>query len=168
MSGKKEKRGQAGWESSPAGKVFPAVETLLRPVWYIGDRQGEEAVEDFLDWWGKELSEELRDMGVRDHFELANWFAVRERQLYGTDVEVDGTDVSSTVTVRKCPRLACALEWKERARSNSPARAITRKDYCRICTTVYLMSPAQGLGFGHQFEFTKTGCVQAFHEKMRE
>ena len=165
MSGKGKRK--AGWEATPAGKVFPAVESLYRPVWYIRDRQGDEAVGDFLDWWGKELSEELRDMGVRDHFELANWFAVRERQLYGTDVEADGQVATSTVTVRHCPRLACALLWKDSARSNSPARGIAREEYCRICTTVYLMSPAQGLGFEHQFEFTKTGCVHAFHTRMK-
>jgi hypothetical protein len=160
-------KGKASWEATPAGRVFPAVESLFRPVWYIRDRHGDEAVSDFLDWWGKELSEELRDMGVRDHFELANWFAVRERQLYGTDVEVDGQEATSTVTVRLCPRLACALEWKARARSNSPAKGITREEYCRICTTIYLRSPAQGLGFDHQIEYTKAGCVHAFDTKIK-
>jgi hypothetical protein len=163
MSGSKK----AGWEATPAGRVFPAVEALYRPVWYIRDRNGDEAVDDFLDWWGKELSEELRDMGVRTHFELANWFAVRERQLYGSDVEVDGQETSSTLTVRNCTRLACALEWKGKARSNSPAKKITQEEYCKLCTTVYLMSPAQGLGFEHESEHTKTGCVQAFHDKVK-
>ena len=153
------------WDASPAGKVWPAVEALYRPVWYIRDRYGEEAVKDFLDWWGKELSEELRDMGVTDQFELAHWFANHEKVLFGTEVEVDASEYSTTVTVRNCPRMAAALEWKERTRKASPARTITRGEYCDMCTTVYLRSPAEGLGFEHVRELTGTGCVHAFSKK---
>jgi len=154
------------WDASPAGKVWPAVEALYRPVWYIRDRYGPEAVKDLLDWWGKELSEELRDMGVTDHFELAQWFSNREKVLFGTEVEVDISDYTATITVRNCPRMACALEWKNRVRKSSPATGITKEEYCSMCTTVFLRSPAEGLGFEHQRELTGTGCVQAFNKKM--
>jgi hypothetical protein len=154
------------WDASPAGKIWPTVESMYRAVWYVRDRYGEEAVKDYTDWWGKELSEELRDMGVTDHFELAHWFANREKVLFGTEVEVDVSDYTSTITVRNCPRMACALEWKDRVRKASPATTITRDEYCSMCTIVYLKSPAEGLGFEHQKEFTKTGCVQAFNKRI--
>lgn len=156
------------WEASPSGRVWPAVEAIYRPVWYIRDRHGDETVADLLDWWGKELSEELRDMGVKDQFELAQWFANRERQLFGTEVEVDEAEGMCTITIRNCPRLACALEWKERARKMSPARTITRDEYCGICTTVFLRSPSEGLRLDHQYELTKKGCVHALSRPVSD
>jgi hypothetical protein len=168
VEGKGEGEARIKWEASPSGKVWPAVEAIYRPVWYLRDRHGEDTVKDFLDWWGKELSEELMDMGVKDHFDLSNWFANRERQMFGSEVEVDASEESSTITVRNCPRLACALEWKDRARRDSPARSITKEEYCEICTTVYLRSPAEGLKFAHQHEYMGSGCVHAFSERHRD
>lgn len=165
-SPKRTGSGTIKWDASPAGKIWPAVEALYRPVWYIRDRYGDEAVADLLDWWGKELSEELRDMGVTDQFELAQWFANHEKVLFGTEVEVDISEYSATITVRNCPRMSCALEWKKRSRKASPAVSITRQEYCDMCTTVYLRSPADGLGFEHQRELTGGGCVQAFNKRL--
>ena len=156
------------WQATPAGRVWHAVNALYRPLWYVRDRHGDDAAEDLLDWMGKELSEELVDMGVKDHFELANWFANHERQLFGTEVEVDVSEGSSTITVRNCPRMTCAVEWRERARGQSSARGISREEYCRICTKVYLSSPAEGLKLDHQHELTGSGCVHALNEHIAD
>ena len=134
---------------------------IFREMWmgammgYIGfivEKLGIEAIEELNSLGAKKCALDLRSKGINDPLKFAMNYAVVNKNVFGSDVVVEGDENKAKLITIKCANLDTAMEFKEKG------MPITREQHCDGCINGYFKKVAENLGLKLEAEFTENGC----------
>lgn len=126
--------------------------TLMGDIGFIVRKLGPEALDELNDAAAEHCATDLRRRGVDDPLKFAMGYAIINKNVFGSDVEVDGNEMKAVLNIKRCANLETAMEFKEKG------MPITREEHCNGCIEGYFRRVTGNLGFGLGVEFTDTGC----------
>ncbi len=135
-------------------KIFTEmwVGTMMGAMSFIMRKLGPEAMEESDDETTTQCAADMKARGVDDPLKFAMDYAVVNKNIFGSDVEVSGNSKRAILDVKRCSNLVVALKFAERR------MPITKEQYCSGCVNGYFKRVAKNLGFNMNVEFTEKGC----------
>ena len=126
---------------------------MIRPMGFIRRKLGPEAMEELNDESAASCAADLKAQGVDDPLQFAMSYAVINKNVFGSNVEVTGNPEKATLAMKRCSNLEVALQFAEKG------MPLTKEQHCSGCINGYFKRVAENLGFTFDVEFTDTGCV---------
>ena len=125
---------------------------MMVPMGFIMRKLGPDALEELNDESAKGCAADLKERGVDDPLKFAMSYAVINKNVFGSDVEVEGTPEKAILDMKRCRNLEAALEF---AKKGMP---LTKEQHCSGCIDGYFKRVAKNLGFSLDVEYTDKGC----------
>lgn len=126
---------------------------MTGPMGFIMRKLGPEAMEELNEEAGKNCAADLKERGIDDPLQFAMSYAVINKNIFGSDVDVTGNPEKATLAMKRCSNLEAALQFAEKG------MPITREQHCSGCINGYFKLVAENLGFSLDVEFTDNGCI---------
>ncbi|NQE46864.1 hypothetical protein C5S31_12670 [ANME-1 cluster archaeon GoMg2] len=126
--------------------------SMMGSLGFIMRKLGPEALEELNDEAAKGCATDMKGRGVNDPLQFAMSYGVINKNVFGSDVEVEGTPERAILDTKKCSNLEAALEF---AKKGMP---ITKEQHCSGCIDGYFKRVAKNLGFTLDVEFRDKGC----------
>lgn len=127
---------------------------MMGPMGFIMRKLGPEALEELNGESAKGCAADLKERGIDDPLKFAMSYAVINKNIFGSDVAVNGTPEKATLAMNRCRNLEAALQFAEKG------MPITKEEqHCSGCINGYFKRVAANLGFAFDVEFTDTGCI---------
>ena len=125
---------------------------MMGPMGFIMRKLGPEALEELNDESAKNCAADMKGRGVDDPLKFAMNYAVVNKNVFGSDVEVTGNPEKAILDMKRCNNLAAALQLAEKG------MPVTKEQHCSGCIDGYFRRVAKNLGFTLDVEFTDKGC----------
>jgi hypothetical protein len=125
---------------------------MMGPMEFIMRKLGPEALEELNDESAASCAADLKARGVDDPLQFAMSYAVINKNVFGSDVEVTGNPEKATLAMKRCSNLEAALQFAEKG------VPLTKEQHCSGCINGYFKRVAENLGFAFDVEFTDKGC----------
>ena len=119
---------------------------------FILQKLGQEALEELNDESANGCATDMNGRGIDDALKFAMNYAVVNKNIFGSDVVVEGTPERAVLDTKRCSNLEAALEF---AAKGMP---ITKEQHCAGCIDGYFKRVAKNLGFSLDVEFSDKGC----------
>jgi hypothetical protein len=126
--------------------------SMMGPMGFIMRKLGLEALEELDEETAKGCAADLKERGVDDALKFAMNYGVVNKNIFGSDVEVEGNLKKAILDVKRCSNLEVALQFAEKG------MPITREQQCSGCINGYFKRVAENLGFTLDVEFSDKGC----------
>ncbi len=126
---------------------------MMGPMGFIMRKLGPEALEELSDEAGEHCAADMKERGVDDPLKFAMNYAVVNKNIFGSDVEVAGNPEKAVLNMKRCHNLEAALEFGEKG------IPITKEQHCSGCIDGYFKRVAKNLGFTLDVAFTDKGCT---------
>ena len=126
--------------------------SMMGPMGFIMRKLGPEALEELNEETAKGCSVEMRGRGVDDALKFAMNYAVVNKNIFGSDVEVEGDPEKAILDVKRCSNLEAALQFAEKG------MPMTKEQHCSGCINGYFKRVAKNLGFTLDVVFGDKGC----------
>lgn len=126
---------------------------MMGPMGFIMRKLGPEALEELNEEAAKGCAVDMQERGVDDPLKFAMNYAVINKNIFGSDVEVTGNPEKAVLDMKRCSNLEAALEFGEKG------MPITKEQHCFGCINGYFKRVAENLGFTLDVEFTDKGCT---------
>jgi len=126
---------------------------MMGPRGFIMRKLGPEALEELNDESAKGCAADLKERGVDDPLKFAMNYAVVNKNIFGSDVAVEGPPEKAVLDMKRCRNLEAALEFGEKG------MPITKEQHCSGCIDGYFKRVARNLGFTLDVAFTDKGCT---------
>ena len=94
----------------------------------------------------------LKSIGMDTPLTYALYYAAISKNLFGSDVEVEGGEESAILNMTMCATLKVAIEL---GRMGMP---VSGEEYCRGCIDGYHKKVAANIGLKLDATFTENGC----------
>jgi hypothetical protein len=125
---------------------------MMGPMGFIMRKLGPEALDELNEEAGKHCAADMKERGVDDALKFAMNYGVVNKNIFGSDVEVEGTPEKAILDMKRCNNLEAALRFAEKG------MPITKEQHCYGCINGYFKRVAENLGFKLDVEFTDKGC----------
>ncbi len=125
---------------------------MMGPMGFIMRKLGPEAMDELNDESAKSCAADLKARGVDDPLQFAMSYAVINKNVFGSDVDVEGSPEKATLAMKRCSNLEAALQFAERG------MPLTKEQHCSGYINGYFKRVAENLGFAFDVEFTDKGC----------
>ena len=126
--------------------------SMMGPMGFIMRKLGPEALEELNEETAKGCAADMKARGVDDALKFAMNYAVVNKNIFGSDVEVEGDPEKAILDVKRCSNLEAALQFAEKG------MPMTKEQHCSGCINGYFKRVAANLGFTLGVEFTDVGC----------
>lgn len=126
--------------------------SMMGPMGFIMRKLGPEALEELNEEVAKGCSVEMKERGVDDALKFAMEYGVINKNIFGSDVEVEGNPEKAILNVKRCSNLEVALRFAEKG------MPVTKEQHCSGCINGYFKRVAKNLGFKLDVEFSDKGC----------
>jgi len=126
---------------------------MMGPMGFLMRKLGPDALEELNDESAKGCAADLKERGVDDPLKFALSYAVINKNIFGSDVEVTGNPEKAILAMKRCSNLEAALEFGEKG------MPITKEQHCSGCIDGYFKRVARNLGFTLDVAFTDNGCT---------
>jgi hypothetical protein len=126
---------------------------MMGPMGFIMRKLGPEALEELNEESAKGCAADLKERGVDDPLKFAMSYAVINKNIFGSDVEVTGDPEKAVLDMTRCRNLEAALQFAEKG------MPITKEQHCFGCINGYFKRVAENLGFSFDVEFADNGCT---------
>ena len=126
--------------------------SMMGPMEFIMRKLGPEALEELNEEIAKGCSVEMKERGVDDALKFAMDCGVVNKNIFGSDVEVEGNPEKAILNVKRCSNLEVALRFAEKG------MPVTKEQHCSGCINGYFKRVAKNLGFKLDVEFSDKGC----------
>jgi hypothetical protein len=126
---------------------------MMGPMGFIMRKLGPEAMDELNDESAASCAADLKARGVDDPLQFAMSYAVINKNIFGSDVDVEGSPEKATFAMKRCSNLEAALQFAEKG------MPLTKEQHCSGCINGYFKRVAENLGFAFDVEFTDTGCI---------
>lgn len=126
--------------------------SMMGPIGFIMRKLGPEALEELNEEVARGCSEEMKGRGVDDALKFAMDYGVVNKNIFGSDVEVEGNPEKAIIDVKRCSNLEVALRFAEKG------MPVTKEQHCSGCINGYFKRVAKNLGFTLDVEFSDKGC----------
>jgi hypothetical protein len=119
---------------------------------FIMQKFGPDAMEELNEEAAKGCAADMKERGVDDALKFAMNYGVVSKNIFGSDVEVEGVPEKAILNTKRCSNLAMALQFAEKG------MPLTKEQYCSGCINGYFKRVAENLGLTLDVEYTDTGC----------
>jgi len=126
--------------------------SMMGPMGFIMRKLGLEALEELNEETARGCSVEMTGRGVDDALKFAMNYAVVNKNIFGSDVEVEGNLEKAILDVKRCSNQEVALQFAEKG------MPMTKEQHCSGCINGYFKRVAANLGFTLDAEFSEKGC----------
>jgi len=126
--------------------------SMMGSIGFIMQKLGPEALEELNEEVARGCSAEMKGRGVDDALKFAMDYGVVNKNIFGSDVEVEGNQEEAILDVKRCSNLEVALRFAEKG------MPITKEQHCSGCINGYFKRVAKNLGFKLDVEFSDNGC----------
>lgn len=126
---------------------------MMGPMGFIMRKLGPDALEELNEESAKGCAADMKERGVDDPLKFAMNYAVVNKNIFGSDVEVTGNPEKAVLNMKRCRNLEAALEFAEKGMPR------TKEQHCSGCINGYFKRVAKNLGFTLDVEFTDKGCT---------
>ena len=126
--------------------------TMMESIGFIMRKLGPEAMEELNNETATHCAADIKARGVDDPLKFAMDYAIVNKNIFGSDVEVSGNSERAILDVKRCSNLDAALGF---AKKGMP---ITKEQHCGGCINGYFKRVAENLGFNMDVEITNKGC----------
>ena len=126
--------------------------SMMGPMGFIIRKLGPEALEELNEEMARGCSVEMRGRGVDDALKFAMNYGVVNKNIFGSDVEVEGDPEKAILDVKRCSNLEAALQFAEKG------MPMTKEQHCSGCINGYFKRVAKNLGFTLDVAFGDKGC----------
>jgi len=126
--------------------------TMIGSMGFIMRKLGPGAMEELNDETAMQCAADMKARGVDNPLNFAMDYAVVNKNIFGSDVEVSGNPERVILDVKRCSNLEVALRFAEKG------MPITKEQHCDGCINGYFKRVAKNLGFDMNVEFTDKGC----------
>jgi hypothetical protein len=126
--------------------------SMMGPMGFIMRKLGPEALEELNEEVARGCSVEMKGRGVDDALKFAMEYGVVNKNIFGSDVEVEGNPKEAILDVKRCSNLEVALRFAEKG------MPVTKEQHCSGCINGYFKRVAKNLGFMLDVEFLDKGC----------
>jgi hypothetical protein len=126
--------------------------SMMGPMGFIMRKLGPEAMEELDEETAKGCAADMKERGVDDALNFAMNYGVVNKNIFGSDVEVEGNPEKAILDMKRCSNLEAVLRFAEKG------MPITKKQHCSGCINGYFKRVAENLGFTLDVEFSDKGC----------
>ncbi len=126
---------------------------MMGPMGFIMRKLGPEALEELNAEAAKGCAADMKERGVDDPLKFAMNYAIVNKNVFGSEVEVTGNPEKAILAMKRCSNLEAALQLVEKG------MPITKEQHCSGCINGYFRRVAENLGFTLDVEFTDKGCT---------
>lgn len=126
--------------------------SMMGHMGFILQKLGPGAIEELNNEAAKNCAMDLKVRGVNDPLKFAMDYGVVSKNIFGSDVLVEGDPEKAVLDVKRCSNLEAALRFAEKG------MPITKEQHCSGCINGYLKRVAENLGFNMDTEFREKGC----------
>jgi len=126
---------------------------MMGPMGFIMRKLGPEAMEELNAESAASCAADLKARGVDDPLQFAMSYAVINKNIFGSEVAVEGTPEKAILDMKRCSNLEAALQFAEKG------MPITKEQHCSGCINGYFRRVSENLGFTLDFESTDKGCT---------
>ena len=126
---------------------------MMGPRGFIMRKLGPEAMEELNAESAASCASDMKERGVDDPLKFAMNYAVINKNIFGSDVAVEGTPEKAILAMKSCSNLEAALQFAEKG------MPITKEQHCSGCIDGYFKRVARNLGFTLDVAFTDKGCT---------
>jgi len=126
---------------------------MMGPMGFIMRKLGPDALEELNEEAAKGCAADMKERGVDDPLKFAMNYAVVNKNVFGSDVEVTGNPEKAVLDMKRCRNLEAALEFAEKG------MPITKEQHCSGCIDGYFRRVAENLGFTLNVAFADKGCT---------
>jgi len=127
--------------------------SMMGPMGFIMRKLGPEALEKLNEETAKGCAADMKARGVDDALKFAMDYGVENKNIFGSDVEVEGNPEKAVLDVKRCSNLEGALRFAEKG------MPITKEQHCSgFCINGYFKRVAEILGFTLDVAFGDKGC----------
>ena len=128
---------------------------LFTEMWLgsmMGRKLGPEALEELNEETAQGCAADMKERGVDDALKFAMNYGIVNKNIFGSDVEVEGNLGKAILDVKRCSNLETALRFAEKG------MPITKEQHCSSCINGYFRRVAENLGLVLDVEFSDKGC----------
>ena len=101
---------------------------MMGPMGFIMRKLGPDALEELNAESAKGCAADMKERGIGDPLKFAMNYAVINKNVFGSDVEVTGNPEKAVLDMKRCSNLEAALEFAEKG------MPITKEQHCSGCT----------------------------------
>ncbi len=125
---------------------------MMGSMGFIMRKLGPEAMEELNEEAAKHCAADLKGRGVGDALKFTMNYAVVNKNIFGSDVKVEGNPAKAILDMKRCRNLEAALRYSEKG------MPMTKEQHCSGCINGYFKRVAENLGFNLDVEYTEKGC----------
>lgn len=119
---------------------------------FIRQKLGPEAEDEYGTMAAQGCAINLKSMGMDTPLTYALYYAAMSKNLFGSDVVVEGDENSAILNMKMCATLKVAIEL---GRMGMP---VSGEEYCHGCIDGYHKKVAANIGLKLDATFTENGC----------
>ncbi len=137
------------------------IRKIFREMWigstmgshgFILQKLGPVALEELNNQGAEHCAMDNRARGVDNPMKFAMGYAVVGKNVFGSDVMVEGDELKAVYTNKRCAALETAMGFVKKG------MPLNKEQYCDGCINGYFKKVAENLGFKLEAEFTDGGC----------
>lgn len=122
-------------------------------IGYIGKRLGKKGVREFRDLGARQVAATFKHIGITRPEEVVLAVATNEKNMFGSEIEVEEGDGYAVIRRERCALLEGAKAFARLGAS------LVAREHCKSCEQAHWTRVFAELGMKVETEHTEGGCV---------